>query len=210
MKLLERKYLKLVKESDIPLSFFSLPVLRYFYLKRFEMVLSLMRGQTIPALLEIGYGNGILIPELASRTRELHGVDIKDNVAVVSGILSEIGLAAHLTVGDIMKLPYPDSSFDGIVYISILDHIKDLDRAMVELCRILRPGGVLYVGYPAKNAHMNAFFTLMGFKPDEIHPSSHTQIAESLARHFTVQESSIMFPAMPLYFASSWKKKAAV
>ncbi len=47
---------------------------------------------------------------------------------------------------DVRRLPFADDSFDGILSTSTLDHFDDrssLDAALVELRRVLRPGGRL-------------------------------------------------------------------
>ena len=52
------------------------------------------------------------------------------------------------TAGDVRHLPYADDAFDAIVSISTLDHFDsrdDIPRALVEIHRILRPGGGLLI-----------------------------------------------------------------
>jgi SAM-dependent methyltransferase len=55
--------------------------------------------------------------------------------------------ALDLRVADATELPVEDASFDNAICISVLEHIPgDGDaRAMAELWRVLRPGGVLHV-----------------------------------------------------------------
>lgn len=49
---------------------------------------------------------------------------------------------------DVLRLPFPDASFDRIVAAEVLEHVDDDRRAMAELARILRPGGLLAVTVP--------------------------------------------------------------
>jgi SAM-dependent methyltransferase len=51
--------------------------------------------------------------------------------------------------GDATVLPFADSSFDKVIAAEVLEHILDDQRAMNELARVLRPGGVLAVTVPA-------------------------------------------------------------
>ena len=55
--------------------------------------------------------------------------------------------ALDLRVADARALPFPDASFDACVSVSVVEHIPgDGDRrAMAEIWRILRPGGVLHL-----------------------------------------------------------------
>src|SRR5581483_4150432 len=52
-------------------------------------------------------------------------------------------------VGDIHAIPAPDASLDAIICASVLEHVHDPLRAMEELKRILRPGGVMLLYVPS-------------------------------------------------------------
>lgn len=54
---------------------------------------------------------------------------------------------AHM---DIMKLAFPDNSFDAIVCIHVLEHIPDDLQAMRELHRVLRSGGWAILQVPIR------------------------------------------------------------
>jgi SAM-dependent methyltransferase len=45
----------------------------------------------------------------------------------------------------VTALPLEDELFDAALLIGVLDQLDDLQRATAELCRVLRPGGVLLV-----------------------------------------------------------------
>jgi SAM-dependent methyltransferase len=52
---------------------------------------------------------------------------------------------ASFQVGDAAALPFPDGSFDAVVFDSVLTHAADPERALDEAVRVLRPGGRLGV-----------------------------------------------------------------
>ena len=52
---------------------------------------------------------------------------------------------AHLVVADITRLPFADRTFDAIVCGWVLEHILDPIAGLVELARVLTPGGKLLV-----------------------------------------------------------------
>jgi SAM-dependent methyltransferase len=51
-------------------------------------------------------------------------------------------------VGDLLALPFPDASWDGFVLTEVLEHCVDPQKAMREVFRVLRPGGLLLVTSP--------------------------------------------------------------
>jgi SAM-dependent methyltransferase len=50
--------------------------------------------------------------------------------------------------GDALKLPFADGAFDKVICAEVLEHLGDDSAAMVELARVLRPGGLLAVSVP--------------------------------------------------------------
>jgi SAM-dependent methyltransferase len=90
-------------------------------------------------VLEVGCGPG----ELAERiSRELRAAVIAvDQSERMVELASARGVDARL--GDVQDLPFEDESFDVAVAAWMLYHVPDLDRALSELRRVLRPGGRL-------------------------------------------------------------------
>lgn len=52
-------------------------------------------------------------------------------------------------VGDIHDIPLQDNSVDAVICYSVLEHIRDPNRAVAEIHRILRPGGKLLLYVPS-------------------------------------------------------------
>jgi SAM-dependent methyltransferase len=80
---------------------------------------------------------------LATRARYVCGMDISSyTAAAASSKYPEIAASA----ADIRRLPFADCSFDAIVSLSTIDHFNDRDdisRSLLELRRVLKPGGTL-------------------------------------------------------------------
>ncbi|MGH9081571.1 MAG: class I SAM-dependent methyltransferase [Acidimicrobiales bacterium] len=75
------------------------------------------------------------------------------NVVDTFGAMAEAGeLDAAARVGavqgDALALPFADATFDRVIASEVLEHIPDDQRAMVELARVLRPGGSMAVTVP--------------------------------------------------------------
>lgn len=99
-------------------------------------------------VLDVGTGPGVLLAELA-RLRpdlELIGVDLSaDMVSVAQQNLAPYAPRATARVADVAALPLPDGSIDLAVSSLSSHHWADIDAAVAELARVLRPGGTAYV-----------------------------------------------------------------
>jgi SAM-dependent methyltransferase len=57
--------------------------------------------------------------------------------------------AATAVSADATNLPFPDGAFDRVIAAEILEHVPEDSRAMAEIARVLRPGGIAAVTVPA-------------------------------------------------------------
>lgn len=109
-------------------------------------LLDLIANQSInKRVLQIGIAHGHSALELLKKGVCLTGGDISWNY--ISG-LREKAVGGNFTQLDILNLPFADNSFDMIVCLEVLEHIKDYDRAIKQMSRILTPGGVLFISVP--------------------------------------------------------------
>ncbi len=102
-------------------------------------------------LLEIGCGLGKLRSHLPAGV-EYYGCDPLEREAARENFPFAI---AHAE-----SLPFKDNSFDAVVFYAVLIHVFDVDRALAEAARIVKPGGRLYLQecYDDRNPiHMNHF-----------------------------------------------------
>jgi SAM-dependent methyltransferase len=118
-----------------------------------ELVEATLDGIEFPpgcALLDVGFGGGILL-ELASRrgVRTLAGVDPSEaSVAWMRKRRERLpGSELRLELGVVEELPFPEATFDVVASTNTVYFWPDLGRAFSELHRVLRPGGLLSVGF---------------------------------------------------------------
>jgi ubiquinone/menaquinone biosynthesis C-methylase UbiE len=95
---------------------------------------------------DVGCGPGALVPYLAARGLEPHGVDLSAEMVRVAR-RDHPGFAFE--VGDVRDLPFEDASLDGVVAWYSLMYLaaQDRPRAFGEIGRVVRPGGYVVVGY---------------------------------------------------------------
>ncbi|HLC06300.1 MAG TPA: class I SAM-dependent methyltransferase [Anaerolineales bacterium] len=184
--------------SGDPVDYYYHPLYGLIYRRRLALALDLLGGDRVDRILEIGYGSGILLPELSRRARRLDGLDRHEELGGVRRMLEKLGVEATLRVGDIHDLPYEEGEFNTVVCLSVLEHLTDLDRACGEIDRVLAPDGAAIVGFPVANALTSALFRWLGYRAKEIHPSSHTQILAALRRRFDLSRMSRLPALVPL------------
>lgn len=96
-------------------------------------------------VLEIGFGTGELLMELARRGWDVTGVDLSPAMQrITAAKMRRRGLWAPRVRSRVQHLPFPDSSFGSIVSTFPADYIVE-PVSLAELHRVLRPGGRLIV-----------------------------------------------------------------
>lgn len=95
-------------------------------------------------VMDMPCGDGRNLPVLAAGAPIIIGADTSENALSLSQrILERAGLlrAATLLSMNAYATNIPDAGIDGIFCWDLLGHLVEPERAMRELCRILRPGG---------------------------------------------------------------------
>jgi 2-polyprenyl-3-methyl-5-hydroxy-6-metoxy-1,4-benzoquinol methylase len=192
-----------------PLPYYYHPLLGWLYRRRLDMAISLIphHGSRI---LEVGVGSGILIPTLTAAFPEYTGTDL-----VLAENLSRHvhpKCRAQFQLADLLDLQsLPETHFDIVLCLSVLEHIVDSDGAAQALARTLVKGGTLIVGYPMVNTFMSRAFKAIGFASiDDHHVTSPFKIECSLSRVVRFHRRKALPPFFPtplaLYQCTSWLK----
>jgi SAM-dependent methyltransferase len=96
-------------------------------------------------LLELGPGPGITTEVLRRRVARVTAVEL--DAALASRLARRLrGSGVRVVRGDGAALPFHDRSFDAAAVFTMLHHVPSQalqDRLLAEVCRCLRPGGLL-------------------------------------------------------------------
>ena len=113
-----------------------------------RVVAGLPFGEGVHAL-DVGPGDGALFRLIANRVASCSGVDPSANaVGKLRGLFCDVP-NVEFTVGTADAIPFPDDTFDVVVVNSvlhILPSLEHLEKSLVELVRVCRPGGTVFVG----------------------------------------------------------------
>jgi len=134
------------------------------------------RGGLAPGrcALELGCGTGIFLEKVAPTGARIMGLDL--SAELLAKARARLGAAPNVVLhrGDAERMPYATSSFDTVYGSSVLHHL-DLDRALGEVFRVLRPGGRCVFTEPnilnpqvAVMFHLGLTKRYFGVSPDEL------------------------------------------
>jgi ubiquinone/menaquinone biosynthesis C-methylase UbiE len=100
-------------------------------------------SRAVGRTLEVGIGTGLNLPFYGDQV-QLTGVDFSPAMlAIARQRATRLGRIADLREADAMALPFPDASFDTVICTFTLCAVPDDRRAVTEMTRVLRPGGLL-------------------------------------------------------------------
>ena len=94
--------------------------------------------------LELGCGGGTYVRLLAGLGCRTVGLDYSVP-SLQRAVAADRGGEGMYLAGEAYGLPFPTATFDLVVSIGVLQALSDPSRAITEMSRVLRPGGVLVV-----------------------------------------------------------------
>lgn len=154
-------------------------------------------------ILDVGCGTGTAEVKL-SRLRISQMTVVAVDLAFERVVQARATAQAHnmrvsLAAADACALPFVDGSFDSAFCVAVLQHIRDVPRAVHELARVTRPGGRVVAVEP-DNARRYFFSSSEGGRRAY---EAAAQFFETLAQARGESTDAAVGPALPGLFAQS-------
>lgn len=97
-------------------------------------------------ILEVGCGAGIDSAEFARNDARVISTDLtRQGTELTRDLLIKSGLPSSVIQSDAKALPFKDNTFDCVYSFGVLHHIPDVEVALGEIYRVLKPGGRVMV-----------------------------------------------------------------
>lgn len=127
--------------------------------------------------LDYGCGPGFLLEQFLKTGMNCYGCDLSESsVNIVNEKFFNMKHWNGAKKIENMKIPFEDNKFDMITCIETIEHLTDeiLDGVLKELCRILKPGGVIIFTTP-NNENLEKNFIYCPFCDSEFHKVQHVR-----------------------------------
>lgn len=146
-------------------------------------------------ILEIGSGKGVLLNYLYKKGYNIIGNEADKSFYKKAKELFGNDLPIYLTKGT--KLDFEDNSFDVVISFDVFEHIKDVDKHLQEIKKILKPRGRYLLGTPNKWTNIPwEILQSKSLKYKEYHCSLHNYW--QLKRRFQKNNFKVKFIKVPI------------
>lgn len=139
----ERRYLEFLSYSE------ALPQ------KKYDNVLELGCGIGYNTAFLSRVSENIIATDLEQIDPETHSPGLK----ITRDFLNSLGVTnVKVMHASAEELPFPDNTFDMVFSVHVLEHVPDRKKAINEINRVLKPGGINFCVVPTRMDRINAFF----------------------------------------------------
>lgn len=114
---------------------------------RLAFALQLVQSVMPPGskILDVGCGPGEIAAKLIECGYEVWGVDVAEPMILRARIRCG---SDRFRVGDIESIPFPDSTFDAVVCLAVIEYLDSDEAALAQIRRVLKPGGRAVIAAP--------------------------------------------------------------
>jgi ubiquinone/menaquinone biosynthesis C-methylase UbiE len=125
------------------------PLIRNLFWARINTAINLAKIRDDSVILDLGCGSGHLLKSIRKYNIicKCYATDIEDPKLVAN-------LDCKFQIADVKKLPFENDTFSHIFVLDVLEHVRDeldLDLAINEISRALRPAGLVILSGPTES-----------------------------------------------------------
>jgi ubiquinone/menaquinone biosynthesis C-methylase UbiE len=126
-----------------------------------DALLQMLSPHSGQRILDVGAGRGDLAARISGSGSGIEVYAVDPNAKKVDEMKRRHSGVKAATAGA-ESLPFPDGFFDGVYTTMALHHYADLDRALAEIARVLKPQGSLVVLEVDPGSAKGSMFRLFG------------------------------------------------
>jgi 2-polyprenyl-3-methyl-5-hydroxy-6-metoxy-1,4-benzoquinol methylase len=189
-------------EAGFPAYAHPNPFVNWLFWQRLRKALEYIETSAPYAnILDFGCGSGVMLPYLARISKQVSAYDV--DLLPLERVQKYIPLAANVKTFDAAKTnfaDFPKRSFDIIIALDVLEHVKDLPRTFSELFMLLKPDGRIIVSGPTENILYQIGRKLAGPEySGAYHERGIGEIKDEIARVARIEPIATLYWYLPLF-----------
>jgi 2-polyprenyl-3-methyl-5-hydroxy-6-metoxy-1,4-benzoquinol methylase len=172
---------------------------------RFDVAIGCLADAGIGAgnrIVDVGCGDGALAG-LAQRRLgvDVAGIDPSEAaIALAREQFTRHGLRGEFLAGSAYSIDRPDETFDGAVCADVIEHVREPERLLGEIHRVLRPNGVLVLTTPLR-------ITEHPVDPFHVQEWFHEEFSALAARTFGAPERAVL--SHPAFWLEAYRRSGS-
>ncbi len=156
-----------------------------------EKILAKLKENNPKNILDIGCGTGY-ITDMIKRDMDVNIICCDMNSNRITFARDQFHL--ETIIGDISHLPFKNSSFDTVLAIEIIEHLPNLESAIMEIKRVTKKNVIITVPndpyFALANFLRGKNFNTFGNPPDHLHHFNKKTLKSTLSKYFLTVEVS--------------------
>jgi 2-polyprenyl-3-methyl-5-hydroxy-6-metoxy-1,4-benzoquinol methylase len=185
------------------------PIINWLFWQRLRKVMEhIQRPAVYERVFDFGCGSGVMLPYLSQISSQVIAMDV--DILPLERVQAYIPLASNVEVKDASKSnisDLPANSFDLIIALDVLEHVKDLSRTLSELLALLKLGGQLIVSGPTENILYRLGRTVAGPEySGAYHERGIAEIKNELTSIARIEPIATLYWPVPLFEIFTAKK----
>jgi 2-polyprenyl-3-methyl-5-hydroxy-6-metoxy-1,4-benzoquinol methylase len=185
------------------------PFINWLFWQRLRKVMEHIEAPgAYEKILDFGCGSGVMLPYLSQVSKHVSAFDV--DLLPLERVQKHIPLASNVKIFDAAKTniaDLPADSFDLIIALDVLEHVKDLSRTVNELLALLKPNGQMIVSGPTENILYQVGRKLAGPEySGAYHERGIAEIKTDIARVAQIKPIATLYWVLPLFEVFSVKK----
>ena len=179
---------------------------RAAYDEMYELIRPIVRHKTV---LELATGTGLIAKHIVNAAAHIEATDASPEM-IAEAKRNNRSAKLHFSVQDMFCLPYADKSFDVVIVSNALHIVPQPEKALQEIKRVLKDGGVLiaptftHAGNSFAGKVKAFFMKLAGF-PLHSRWTSEEYLCFLRQNGWTVRKSTVLKASFPLTYAECVK-----
>lgn len=108
-------------------------------------------------VLDVGTGTGVFLPYIMQRIGtqgHIYALDIAEKM-LAKAQQKYLQNNIKFICGSVEEIPLSDNTCNSVICYSSFPHFRDKQRALREMKRVLKKGGLLFIGHTSSRAHIN-------------------------------------------------------